>query len=194
MKKKDGFKGEKTIVLPEKIIQEIKCNPLINSLYVTDIGYYPRALYHYRERKKCCSENILIYCTEGKGWYKVNKNTKNVQANEFFILPANVSHCYGSDEKDPWTVYWVHFSGTKAEFFVPKEVPVQHIDQSESGRIRDRLFLFDEIFENLQFGFSNNNLEYANTCLWHLLGSFRYISEFRKIRQIRNRDLIEKSI
>ena len=42
--KRDGFRGEKMIVLPTESFQ-------VRRLYLTDVGIFPRAEYHFRERK-----------------------------------------------------------------------------------------------------------------------------------------------
>lgn len=42
-KKKDGFPNQKAIVIPKDIIKWIETNPVTSLLYITDIGYYPRA-------------------------------------------------------------------------------------------------------------------------------------------------------
>ena len=47
---KEGFKGERAIVLPAFLIEELKQDPLGSELYITDIGYYPHACFHYRKR------------------------------------------------------------------------------------------------------------------------------------------------
>ena len=65
---KDGFKGERAIVLPAFLIEELKQDPLGSELYITDIGYYPHACFHYRKRDtEEVTEFILIYCMEGEG-------------------------------------------------------------------------------------------------------------------------------
>lgn len=46
MKLKDGFVGERTLVLPKIIIDQAVDDPLLAALYITDIGYYPRASHH----------------------------------------------------------------------------------------------------------------------------------------------------
>ena len=67
---KDGFKGERAIVLPAFLIEELKQDPLGSELYITDIGYYPHAYFHYRKRDtEEVTEFILIYCMEGEGWF-----------------------------------------------------------------------------------------------------------------------------
>ena len=40
---KEGFKGERIVVLPGFLIEELKRDPLGRELYITDIGYYPHA-------------------------------------------------------------------------------------------------------------------------------------------------------
>ena len=67
MKQKDGFNGEQVIVLPQMAIDIESADPLASSLYITDIGYYPKAAGHYRERTHPISQYVLIYCVEGAG-------------------------------------------------------------------------------------------------------------------------------
>jgi hypothetical protein len=59
-KRKDGFMGERSIVLRPEIVELEARDPLASSLYVTDIGFYPSALYHYRERTEPIDEYVLI--------------------------------------------------------------------------------------------------------------------------------------
>ena len=193
MKKRDGFKGQRIIILPEFLIREIQNNPFYSQLYLTDIGYYPNARYHYIIRKEGCSQYILIYCTEGKGWFSVDGKRTNVNANQFFVIPEGVSHSYGSSNNDPWSIYWVHFNGTQASYFLENN-RTNHISPSKISRIDDRIQLFEEIIQNLEMGYSLENVHYANICLLHFLASFKYISQFRQIRRIREKDLIDDTI
>ncbi|HBS44038.1 MAG TPA: AraC family transcriptional regulator, partial [Paenibacillus sp.] len=41
--KPDGFDEQKLFVLPDFMMNELQENPLTNSFYVSDIGYFPRA-------------------------------------------------------------------------------------------------------------------------------------------------------
>lgn len=107
MKQKDGFSGERSIVLPQMIVDMEAADPLVSSLYITDIGYYPHAEGHYRKRAEPISQNVLIYCVDGAGRYIVDDREYSVTADQFFILPAGRPHAYGSSEDNPWTIYWV---------------------------------------------------------------------------------------
>ena len=81
MKIKDGFKGEQSIVLPKAIIDMIEDDPLASSLFVTDIGYYPKAQHHYRSRQEPIDQYVFIYCVDGKGWFEVNDHHYDVKEN-----------------------------------------------------------------------------------------------------------------
>ena len=83
-------------------------DPLASSIYITDIGYYPKAWHHYRSRKKPIDQYVFIYCVNGKGWFEVNDKRYDVKTNQYFILPDGISHTYAADENDPWTIYWPH--------------------------------------------------------------------------------------
>lgn len=115
IKRKDGFSGERALVLPASIIHTMENNPLANALHITDIGYYPRAEHHFRKRETPISQYVFIYCVEGRGWFSVNDERYEIKSNQCFILPANVPHSYGADDTDPWTIYWIHFKGDLAE-------------------------------------------------------------------------------
>nr|WP_067060506.1 AraC family ligand binding domain-containing protein [Mucilaginibacter sp. L294] len=114
--KKDGFDGQRAIVIPKSIIHKFCVfNNIINKAYITDLGYYPNAQFHYRKRPLGTDQNILIYCIEGKGRVTIDKSNYTVVPGDFFIIPCNVSHYYKSDENDPWTIYWCHFKGEQAD-------------------------------------------------------------------------------
>ena len=65
IKLKDGFSGERALVLPQSIVQEMEKDALSSILHITDIGYYPKALHHFRERKEPICQFVFIYCIEG---------------------------------------------------------------------------------------------------------------------------------
>ena len=95
---------------------------------------------------------------------------------------------------DPWSIYWVHFAGEKSCLFAELFNRTSHIDDSPSARFDDRIRLFNEILVNLEMGYSVENLEYITLCLWYLLGSFRYIPQFREINKPQTQDTMQKVI
>jgi AraC family transcriptional regulator of arabinose operon len=194
IQKQEGFKGQLSIVLPEYIQTEMQSNPLTKLLFLTDIGYYPQALYHFRERPAGCSQQILIHCTSGTGWVQVDKIHKRITKDQFFIVPAHIPHCYGSSDSDPWSIYWMHFSGESSANFTHPALTVRTSESLENSRYTDRIRLFEEIYQTLSMGYSVENLEYANICVWHYLGSFFYLHQFQRTKDTCPQDIIERSI
>ena len=193
-RKREGFKNQQAIVLPSFILDELKANPLTKLLYPTDIGSYPNAQYHFRERNEGCCQNILVYCSAGGGWLEVEGNKHLVGKDQYFIIPAQTAHRYGASSSDPWSIRWIHFTGENAGSFADPVMSVKEIESSEPTRFRDRMQLFEEIYQSLSMGYSCENLEYACVCLWYFLGSFIYSAQYQRIKEIQKHDLIEKSI
>lgn len=178
-RRKDGFSGERSIVLPQMIVEMEEQDPLVSSLFVTDIGYYPQAAHHYRERTDAISQHVLIYCVAGAGWYRADGRVWPVHANQYFILPAGKAHAYGADESDPWTIYWVHFSGAHSDIYAQGAQRPQDVRPNVNSRISDRNHIFEEIFNTLYRGYSRENLRYVSSLLHYYLASMRYIQQFR---------------
>ena len=179
MKQKDGFSGERSIVLPKAIVEMEKQDPLVSSLYITDIGYYPKAENHYRERKEPIAENVLIYCMEGEGRYWVDNNTYNVVANQYFIIPARKAHGYASSKDNPWKIYWIHFTGEHAAIYAQGASTPQDVKPSIHSRITHRNNIFEEIMHTLEEGYSQENLRYVSSLLHYYLASIRYLAQYR---------------
>lgn len=175
-KKRDGFSGEKLISLPKSLFSfRSECNIFLSTLYISHIGYFPKASGHYCNRPKGCSDNILIYCTDGKGWFSVDEKKYDVSANQFFIIPATDEHLrYASDLADPWTIYWIHFTGNNLSFLneslaiqnqlIPQTIPFD----------KHKIKLWEEIYNCLEKGYSIENLTYANLSLYYYLANFLY--------------------
>ena len=64
--KRDGFKDEQYFIIPTESFKEYLKHPLVKAMCLTDIGFFPKAYHHYREREEGTEEYILLYCTEGK--------------------------------------------------------------------------------------------------------------------------------
>lgn len=196
LKLKERFNGERAIVLPKIIIEMLEKDPLASMLHITDIGYYPKAEHHYRERKEAISQYIFIYCIDGCGWFRINGNRYEVRANQYFILPAGIPHTYAADEATPWTIYWIHFKGALAPFYAQNAILPMNINPEAHSRISHRINMFEEIFQTLKNGYNIENLQYVSSLLHHYLGSLRYIQQYRDANNdsINDTNVIETAI
>ncbi len=180
MKLKDGFTGERAIVLPKVLTDMMRPDALMSALYITDIGYYPKALHHYRERTEPLEQYVLIYCVGGKGFFRRGNTETRISAGQCFVLPAGERHTYGADDTDPWTIYWIHFGGTLAPQYAASAQWPCTVAAASTSRISDRIGLFEEIFSVLEAGFGIERLRYAMTLFHHFLGSICFIRQFRE--------------
>jgi AraC family transcriptional regulator of arabinose operon len=169
----EGFLGQKMIVLTPNIRKEIKANPLINSLYLTAIGYYPHAVGHDRERLNGASEFIFLYCIDGEGQVEMD--------GQVYVLRA----------KTPWTIYWLHFGGSNSRKLYERSLiegeHQVHALPFEQYRIRT----FDQIYNTLDKSFSSRDMEIMNFRLIYFITSFIYHGEINPADSI---DMASNSI
>lgn len=183
IKIKDGFRGERTFILPPACVEEVQSHMLSRILYITDIGYYPSAVNHYRLRRQPIGQYVFIYCVSGAGWYEIDDVRHEVRADSYFILPPDKPHSYGAAAADPWTIYWIHFNGTLAPLYLLESAEPIEVKPGVKSRIADRLDIFEEIMATLDNGFGLENLLYACSTFHHFLGSLRFMTQFRETRQ-----------
>ncbi len=181
MRIKSGFVGERSLVLPKVVTDIMKDDPLTSTLYITDIGYYPKASNHYRERLQAIDQYVFIYCIDGKGCYDVGGKHYDVTANQYFILPAGQPHSYAADREHPWTIYWIHFKGSLAKWFAQDAVAPMTINPGIHSRISNRINIFEELFNTLNADYSIENLRYAITIFYHYLGTLRFVQQYRQV-------------
>lgn len=193
---KDGFKGERAIVLPPMIVSLMEADSLLSNLHITDIGYYPHAAGHHINRSKPIDQHVFIYCTSGSGSYVTGGERHSVSENQFFILPAGMPHSYQADKDNPWTIYWIHFKGKLSIEYLPSYYGPTTINPETHSRISDRISMFEEMFLVLKNGYNLDNLRYSSSLLHHFLGTLRYMRQFRESNNsvIDDSNVVEASI
>ncbi len=145
-------------------------HPMLHLLIATDIGWYPSASYHYREREQGAEEHILIFCMNGSGWCEIAGQRHDVKPHVALLIPRGVPHIYGASETNPWSIHWVHFKGTEADFFayqLPESKYTLSVDSQATAAIDQ---LFGECYDSFLGGFVQHRLIYGSQILHHLLG------------------------
>ncbi len=194
IRKREGFEGQRAIVLPKKILEMCGYTLPINSLYLTDIGFYPRAQFHYRERPSGISAHILIYCLEGKGWVELPSGNVNINPNEVLIIPAEMPHKYGADDKNPWTIYWAHFKGLQSAYFVSLLTKQFKSFVNDNIFLEERIKIFDMIYRSLESGYSLDNLFFASTSFQYFLTTLTFSDKFASAQHVVEKDVVDLSI
>ncbi|WP_390591713.1 AraC family transcriptional regulator [Simiduia litorea] len=103
-------------ITPRVLIRRLQTQPLSQSLYVTAMGYYPRASGHAMKRRGH-PDHILIYCTAGSGSLTLANETLAINSGDILYLPRGSHHQYQASADTPWTIYWLHFDGLLADDF-----------------------------------------------------------------------------
>lgn len=102
---------------PGFIRQELRANILTRDCFPTALGYYPNAHGHQMRRQQH-DDNLLIYCVAGRGELRTKGANGAVRAGDVALIPQGVQHAYAADTKQPWTIYWCHFTGETARAFI----------------------------------------------------------------------------
>ena len=168
---KEGFIGQRTIILQKKVRNWYQKNTLTKSFYITDIGHFPKADRHARSRKEGANEYIFIYCTEGQGWVQIGEDWSEVSPNHFFIIPKKTAHAYGASNKNPWSIYWMHFDGNLAQALFERYHSICtwcNVIPFHSQRIE----LFNQIYEIFESNYIAPQLEYGNILGLNFLSTF----------------------
>lgn len=163
-----GFKGQRLVVYPY-YAAGLWQRP---GVQLHSMGAFPHAEHHYVERPDGCGEFILIWCTEGRGWYIMNGVKTIVPASHFFILPAGQAHSYGSSDNLPWSIYWAHFSGPDA--FAVYERLKGLRKMPESMPTSGISAVFDEIMERLDGYANQDTAAYVDMAFPRLISAFLY--------------------
>lgn len=180
MKIKSGFLGERVIVLPQLLLELMRDNPLTGDLYIHSLGHVAHAQHHSVTRENGCHEYIFIYCTWGQGEIHVAHESFVLLANQYVVLPADIAHHYKASDCDPWSIYWVRFSGEKAKIYAKSMTTPATIPPSVYSRIEQRIEFFENMYEVLCGELNLEKLNYANICFAHFISLFLYTDLFRE--------------
>jgi AraC family transcriptional regulator of arabinose operon len=169
IEKREGFPGQRIVVLPRTVVGIAQRHDLIGGLLPTDVGVFPCAQSHLRERPEGAEQTIFIYCTRGAGWCELSGRNFSVKAGELLVVPAQVPHIYGADHVKPWTIHWVHAVGSLINPFL-RELDVT-INQPvvRIGEDPHLLALFEELLDVFEHGYTILQLLCASQTLGHLL-------------------------
>ena len=124
---------------------------------------------------------MLRIATEELGWYETDVRKHIIPKNSFVILPAGMPYSFGSDNTNPWTIYWVHFCGTLAARFADGTPVRGSIEPADNSRITERLKLFEEIYDAFSQAMVPGYQAYALMCLYHYLASFTMLEQYRHV-------------
>jgi AraC family transcriptional regulator of arabinose operon len=169
--RRDGFPGQRIVVVPEPVLRRALREPLTCELLPSDIGHFPRAIGHGRERPNGADQAILIACLRGRGWCQLGPRRVAVEPGHVLGIRAGTAHAYGADLDDPWTISWLHLAGRQVAAWFDRlgftdASPVQPLNSRERFAAR-----FDAVLTQLEHGTAGPALLGAAGATWDLLGA-----------------------
>lgn len=193
---REGFAGQDMFVIPRPILARARQHPLVRSVYPTDIGWFPRADHHYRERPGGARQDHLMLCTAGHGYVEFGAQRSHLTQHHLLIIPKDTPHTYWAAADDPWSIYWVHFLGEDANYYVDRmpragqPVPVEQRTEAEAAR------LFRYCLDALHDGYGLPTLIYAAQSTQHILSLLLYRNQLLPMEKLasRSRSRLEKVI
>lgn len=168
-KKQTGFNQERLLVIPHAVLDKVTIDPIIHALYLTDIGFFPKAQYHYRQRLGGSAQAILIFCIYGEGVVEMNNRRYKLTTNQFIVIPAQTPHTYQADLVNPWSIHWLHFNGEELPIYTElfnREDCVFTLNPDMSKRI---VAEFNTLYQLLTSGYSLDILRQLSSTLRLLL-------------------------
>jgi AraC-like DNA-binding protein len=191
---KEGFPGQRLTVLPKNIQQRCRDLPVVQNLYVTDIGHFPSADHHYVERSDGVPETILIYCTDGSGWCDIGDERHTLSEGWTLLIPPHTAHIYSAAEDAPWSIYWTHFDGGQAEDYqtllgASTHAPLLYVPDTQFVTQA-----FEEVYSYVQGGYTDDSLVGLSTAFARLLGLLRCRRRAPDVKGRRQEDKILQSI
>ena len=170
--KSDGFRDEKYMIIPTEAFVDYMEHPLVKAAYLTDVGFFPKARAHYREREDGADQYILIYCIEGRGMIEVEDQKYQIGRSDAFCIPRNRRHKYYADKEEPWSILWVHFKGDSTKYFPLEECKIVHLNSRHSDN--RMMVLFKLLFRVLERNYTLGNFIYISQILSLILAEVYY--------------------
>jgi AraC-like DNA-binding protein/quercetin dioxygenase-like cupin family protein len=165
----DGFPGQRMRVLPRPVVAQALRAPTTSQVLVTDVGFFPRASSHGRARPHGARQSIVIVCAAGHGTCHLPSGAHAVRAGQALVIPAGTPHRYEADERDPWTIWWLHVAGAGIdELFATIGTTVDQpvIGLGDPARI---IALIDTIIRRMERDETMSTLVAASGAAWHAL-------------------------
>ena len=165
----DGFPGQRLRVLPVRRVRQALQQPGIAHLVVTDAGYFPTAQAHGKDRPAGTAQCVVLVCVLGAGRVQVGGVVHEVRRGQVVVLPPNVPHAYEADERDPWTLWWVHVLGRDLEEFLRSSGMTAAQPVRQLRDVYRPVSLIEEIVGAMERGDPDASLLAASGAAWHLM-------------------------
>lgn len=165
----EGFPGQRLQVLPDPVIEHAQGQVPTSLLLPTDVGHFPHARSHGRKRIRGARGAIVILCTDGGGFCESGGVRQTVRAGQALVIGPGVPHHYGAQDEDPWTIWWLHLTGSTVPVWMEEVSAAQAPAVLPVGDARHLTTLVAEIVILLESDTTARGLRQASGLAWQFL-------------------------
>lgn len=154
--------------------------PYLAELQVFSCGCFTQAWGHQWSREHL-DEGILIYCTDGKGYYRQGGRQWKLCAGDLLYCFPGTAHQYLADTRDPWTIYWMHIRGLRTAIYT------KHIGFSLArpvvgiGTQPAVVNLFQTLFTRFDMIHDTTNMLAIQSCASDILGTIAVATQSKSM-------------
>lgn len=169
-KRPEGFPGQRLVIVPRHLVAAASRQALTRDLCVTHIGHFTAAGGHFVDRPHGTPQHIMIACLAGTGTGSIGGKELAMGPGDILFLTPRKAHMYRADNRSPWTIFWVHFRGLRAEDYlaalgIHAHHPVCSVD--DAAVLSDA---FEDTFRHVTHGFGEAALIGLSTAFSRMLG------------------------
>lgn len=187
------FPEMRSIMLAPKTINDALKSSLLKNLLITRVGYCSEAKEHYIPRPEGSMDYVIHFCLKGKGWYRNEYGSWVVKPYQALMIPKNIPHAYGADNKEPWSIHWLHCTGELVHaFFQRAEITSQNplLNLSALPAFTQKI---EQIYNCLKQVHHEDNLLEASGILFQLLSEMGASKNSHELTH-KSHDQIEQSL
>ncbi len=178
---REGFPGQRLVVVPKTVLRRAGGLPFVRSLFPTHIGRFDRAAGHFVERAGGCAEAVLLVCLQGEGFVRTPRRRFVLREGMAILLPPRESHTYGAHPERPWSLVWLHLTGSSVSGLtaVLNPSPAASGDPFYIESIDVVVEAFEETFRHVLGAYSDRDLIGLST------GAIRFVGLLRTLQRAR---------
>jgi AraC-like DNA-binding protein len=195
-KKKQGFAGERQIVLSKNLLNSyLEHQVCYAEAYFMQASFFPDAKYQYLENFSGETNLQLVYCINGYGNANVNHKNYHLSVGDFLIIPANVPFSYLADELRPWSFFSFKFNGKLYHETINQYLKFNGSIKNYLPYTEERIKLLNKLYNCLNQGTSFGNINLINGFMIHFITSLSVMSDHINNNQTgNNKNIVNNSI
>lgn len=165
----EDFQGKRVERLSAPAIIAASGEPITSGLLPSSAGYYPQARGHRASRPAGDWRHALLLCLDGEGVVDLPAERHRLTAGSLALLRPFEYHSYAADDRHPWSLYWIHFSGRFAADYYEALTASGRRTCTSVAIDAELIHAFENVMRACAQGGDHRSLVQASGALHHLL-------------------------